>query len=385
MTGFPTGDGRRFRPWALGLGAALLAAAVAAFVVFVTFDGDVTAMFRIGSDFAQASPLGERPVHAFEGEVGYDGQQFLALALDPFLLRPGTLRLLDNPSYRARRILYPLLGRLLGAGNPRLIPWVLVGLNVASLGLLVLVMGLHLERAGVHAVRSLFILCVLGAWAVLLLSTSDLLCSLFVFSALFFQSGRRPALAAAALAMAALTREAALLLWAAFLASAALRRAWREAGHLAWAAIPAAAWNVWVLSFVPSGGVAGERQDFGPPFAGIAQAFLTISREGVNLKGAFEFCSLALLVACFGLLLARAVRSWRSNPTAHLCGLVYFGLFVFAGRACWATTWTSAVSSWTRGSCSSSAWRRGAARCRAHCSRSRASVRRLSWPPTRQG
>ena len=86
-----------------------------------------------------------------------------------------------------------------------------------------------------------------------------------------------------------------------------------------------------MLSFVPSGGVAGERQDFGPPFAGIAQAFLTISREGVNLKGAFEFCSLALLVACFGLLLARAVRSWRSNPTAHLCGLVYFGLFVFAG------------------------------------------------------
>lgn len=134
------------------------------------------------------------------------------------------------------------------------------------------------------------------------------------------------------MALAAPTREAALLLWAAFVASAVLRKQWREARLLAWACIPAAAWNAWVVFAVPAGGVAGERQDFGPPFAGIAQALLAMARGGASLKSGFELYSFALLVACFGFLLAEAFRSWRSGLTAHLCGLVYLGLFVFSSR-----------------------------------------------------
>ena len=41
-----------------------------------------------------------------KGEVGYDGQQFLTIALDPALKNIESISALDNPRYRYRRIMY---------------------------------------------------------------------------------------------------------------------------------------------------------------------------------------------------------------------------------------------------------------------------------------
>jgi hypothetical protein len=62
---------------------------------------------------------------------GYDGQMFLSLGLDPGLRHEGTIAALDLPLYRYRRILYPLLGYLLGLGNPALIPYSMVAINLS--------------------------------------------------------------------------------------------------------------------------------------------------------------------------------------------------------------------------------------------------------------
>ena len=80
-------------------------------------DGNVTGFFRIGSEFSLSPFLNPDKILTFKGEIGYDGQQFLSIALDPGLANESTILSLDNPAYRYRRILYPLLGYLFGGGN----------------------------------------------------------------------------------------------------------------------------------------------------------------------------------------------------------------------------------------------------------------------------
>ena len=70
--------------------------------------------------------LGERLYHpeSFDGiprcgRFGYDGQFYAALAADPFLRSPDTLKALDAPAYRASRILLPLLAWCAVLGNAR--------------------------------------------------------------------------------------------------------------------------------------------------------------------------------------------------------------------------------------------------------------------------
>ncbi len=52
------------------------------------------------------------------GSNGYDGQFYAQLALDPLLRSSELPRIIDAPSYRARRILVPGCAALLGLGNP---------------------------------------------------------------------------------------------------------------------------------------------------------------------------------------------------------------------------------------------------------------------------
>jgi len=49
---------------------------------------------------------------------GFDGQHYAQLALDPLLRDSQTKQAIDNPPYRARRILMPWLAWLLGLGRP---------------------------------------------------------------------------------------------------------------------------------------------------------------------------------------------------------------------------------------------------------------------------
>src|SRR5512133_2466968 len=83
-------------------------------LLFAGFKGNISGYYRIGS--VKISPLLPRDnliIH--EGPHGCDGQQFLTLALDPLLLNPHTKDALDNPKYRAKRIMYPVLGYISGA------------------------------------------------------------------------------------------------------------------------------------------------------------------------------------------------------------------------------------------------------------------------------
>lgn len=68
--------------------------------------------------------------HYYPNDIGYDGQYFYYLALDP----RNAHDYMDFPSYRYTRILYPMAARLLALGQPALIPYTLLLLNWLAIG-----------------------------------------------------------------------------------------------------------------------------------------------------------------------------------------------------------------------------------------------------------
>lgn len=82
--------------------------------------GDPLVFAEIGTRFSEGNPAGSE---------GYDGQFFYYIAADPVKAPPK----IDVPAYRFQRILYPFLARWLALGQSQLIPWLLIGINLAAL------------------------------------------------------------------------------------------------------------------------------------------------------------------------------------------------------------------------------------------------------------
>jgi hypothetical protein len=105
------------------LGAAALAVLVSIGVRVYSPTYGLTRLIVIGSEFNrrgiavyQATPkyIDPYPPHRW----GFDGQQYAQIALDPLLRDPRIKTAIDNPPYRARRILLPVLAWLGGLGRP---------------------------------------------------------------------------------------------------------------------------------------------------------------------------------------------------------------------------------------------------------------------------
>lgn len=78
-----------------------------------------TALTQFAADFeARQNPVLAGIPHHVRTPTGFDGQFYCQLALDPLLLDPHTPAALDNPVFRARRILVSWLTYAVGAGRP---------------------------------------------------------------------------------------------------------------------------------------------------------------------------------------------------------------------------------------------------------------------------
>ncbi len=312
--------------------AAALVAAVMLLFLLGPFHGNITGFFRIG-DVRPPAPGLAGHAFVFPGQAGYDGQYYLALALDPALRDPRTLDSLDHPAYRSRRILLPLLGHALGLGRPALIPYALPLINLAAVFALVWLAARWLQAGGRSGWLGLLVLALPGIWEALALTTTDLLCSAFVLATLLALRQSRLALAAVMLALAALTRETALLYWVAILGALLCARQWRSLLWLLPAGLPAAAWNLYLLRHVPAGEGGNVIQIlFGLPGVGWLQRIrwcLDEGLHGTNLFELFVFVTLlaVLVTLCWNLWRTRADRAaWPAAAIALLLG----GMFLCA-------------------------------------------------------
>jgi hypothetical protein len=205
-----------------------------------------TSLILFGAEF-QGSALAEikamKP--AVDSPFGYDGQFYAQLAVDPLLKNPQLQKALDNPVYRAERILLPLVAYLAGLGQPSLIVQIYALLNLFFWFLLLLGLVHYL-----HASTSRDYLCILATVFTTgaLISVQRALTDLPAATLGFYASALSGAAASLVMSMAILTRETSLL----FL----LKLAWpppndrREVLALAYRAVyvtaPLALWLIYV-------------------------------------------------------------------------------------------------------------------------------------------
>lgn len=231
------------------------------------------------------------PGARFRNEVGFDGQQYYALArFFPRLDRAAPY--LDDPQVRAQRVLLPAIGRIGGRGDGIVYAFAAAGvLGVAlAVGALADILAAHGHdpRLGYAALPPLLV--------PLLLSTPEPLGYGLALAGCAAALRGRALPAAGAFAAAALTRESAAIVAAATALELARRRRWRSA--LACALPPAAAFAAWQAA------VRHLLGHLARPYAAQLRPLGLLAADPVNL-------TLALVaVAAFAVVAWR----WRTVP-----------------------------------------------------------------------
>jgi len=315
FSNFSCAKQRVVSPLAVGLISTLVALLVGAGIVFVKYEGNPTGLARIGDQLALSPRLLGQELVVLRGKRGNDGQQFLALSLDPFQVYPGTAESLDNPIYRGKRLLYPFLAWLCGIGRPSLIIWWLGLINVACIGV---ASGLVASWAELHQ-RSprwgFAVLALPGYWITLSLGTADLLATTLMLAAAVAWKQQWPWRGGAALAAALLSRETELLAWGATGLASLWEKRWRWLLPLGLAPLPLLALMGSLrhrFSLVVDGALAILH--FTWPLGGIAAKVgqLLLGAAGLSpLERLFDGLCLLLWLASLAVLLMAAFGSWR--------------------------------------------------------------------------
>ena len=257
---------------------------------------DLSVFIIAGDHYVDPSRL-ETPIAIMRGSLGYDGQFFYRLALDPFSLQATDHGItFDNAAKRSARILYPLLAWTVSLGQARFIPAGLLLVNLAGLALIGgsaawLTRRLALPRWLPFAIM---------AWPGLLITLTDdtaeiVALSLLLTSLACYLSGRLLPYALLA-AAATLTRETTLLIFVGVLAYEAYRsvaaRSFARPALCLLALVPFGVWR----EVAGVGQTLGGNQDLGWPLVGATTALLA------DLDGS---------------------RSWSSDPQLNLLARIF--------------------------------------------------------------
>jgi hypothetical protein len=322
-------------------------AAVAAAIMLVTClnvwsppDG-LTRFLSVGREFEQRGTVIYRATPKYEGTArwGFDGQLYAEMALDPLLRDPRLKTALDNPPYRAHRMLLPWLAWAGGLGRPA---WVLSAYAAMNplfwLGYVALLYALFRGRgwAGVAGFAALVLTC--GVIASTFRALTDFPAFvLMTWAAVLGGTG-----GALALALAALTREINLFGLAGVLEfegpwGAAIRKnLWRGALAVG----PLALWWLYVHERFPMHtSLAGKNFDW--PLHAIyrktVEVLAVIRQGGIDWPRFYKSTPLhalltivATLTQCLYLV---THREWRNR--LWRVGIVFVPLFLCIGYQVW--------------------------------------------------
>lgn len=263
----------RYLPWALAAG--LLAVALCLANLALHHDGDITHAIRVGKLFHDQPGVGHlvRKVEpTLDPNNGFDGQFYFFLAFDPLLSEPATVRALDAPHLRARRILYPLVSRLMVIHRSDIPLGLMLSLLLSILGSAIIA-GDFLKRAGLSP---------LWVWAVALsvcfavpvdYLTCEPLAIFLILLALWAWARERFAIAWLATAAAILTKEPAGALALAFAAMAAKERRWKRAVICLAAVAPFVLWTQYLKWRIEAPVGLDMGKNFTWPFWGALRMF----------------------------------------------------------------------------------------------------------------
>ncbi|OGO50536.1 MAG: hypothetical protein A2Z30_02120 [Chloroflexi bacterium RBG_16_64_43] len=284
--------------------------------------------------------------------VGYDGRFAFAIAANPW----GSTADLDQPELRYQRILYPLAVKVLSLGNPKIVPWMLVAVNLGASFVAAAALAYLLARRGVSPWLALVLILSLGFLLALrmdLLEPMALALSLWAWYAL---ENRRLALGAVLLALGALAKEIAIVFTLSWVLAAWFGGRRRAAlGVLVAAVLPFAAWLLAVRAWFGSSAEMLAKTHLGwVPFAGLRFLADSVSRGVVMIwviAPAILFGYLAARDLVRGLREPRSADAWLVIGSASLISLlpqpswvdplaiIRFGLGLVAGVLLWSATY----------------------------------------------
>lgn len=312
------------------LGLLLIPALVVGLFWGLAFDGEITGFFRIGAEFPKSPFLNLETARIVPGEVGHDGQQFLSIAFDPALQHPGTLEALDSPSYRYRRILYPVLGHILALGQVPWVPYALVLINYGAIVAIVYTGSLYLQDQGRNPNAALWLLGIPSMWITLSLGTAELLSSALLLGSLYFYHRRCYGFSAITLGAGCLTRETLLLVWVALWVAAVWGRIDR-AGlfKLGLAGLPCLLWSFYVEQTLGSGLQQGASNNLGLPLVGLTQKIYSFfSLTDLSVEALYDIFSFGLILISLGVLWLAHGLAWRQEKALGLTSLLIGMIFV---------------------------------------------------------
>jgi hypothetical protein len=207
---------RDLGPLHVGILGGLIALAVVLGRLHVAADGDISRFVVAGDAYVDPAVV-EPEIYVYEDSFGYDGQFFWRLAIDPVnweLSRQHGVHF-DN-AYRPPRIVYPVVAWLAAAGQPGLVAWTMVGVNVVAVGVVAGLSALVAQHGSRPALSGLLIASTPGLVFALSRDLSDVVTLAAVLAGVVALLRRRPALATLAWTVAVLSREQALVVIAGY-------------------------------------------------------------------------------------------------------------------------------------------------------------------------
>lgn len=205
-------------------------------------NGDPMAFVLLGTRFSEADPLGTE---------GYDGQFAYQIAVNP----AGAAPYIDVPAYRYQRILYPLLARLVAFGQPALIPWTLIIVNILALGGGTWTMERLLIHFRVSRWHALTYGLYGGQFLALRTDMNEPLAYGLVVAAIWAWAKDRRAWAIIAFSLAALAKETTLVFLAAYMLYTLHARQWRGLVNLGLAVVPFVLYQLFLWQWLGAWGV----------------------------------------------------------------------------------------------------------------------------------
>jgi hypothetical protein len=275
---------------------------------------------------------------------GYDGQFYYRLALDPFDWAKTAFGITMDQSYRYTRIGYPLVAWVLSAGQHRLVPAVLVAVNLLGVAAMAYLGGMFARDSGRHALWGLAFVAYFGLVISVGRDTAEPLAEACMLGGLLaYRRAGSPEhserlmylLAAALFTFGGITRETILLAPAGIAVTRIIALARRQTGpglaDLTWV-IPAAVYGAGeiVVHFVVKGKfplLANTDRNLALPFQAMVRA-LKYEIEHINTSQLSPPDTSLLLYVTLGLVIfaGLAVLFLTTAPVHERLAFVFFTL-----------------------------------------------------------
>jgi hypothetical protein len=315
----------------------LVIATAAALRILIPHDFDPTIFVTFARDDAPVQRAYPRALLGDVDEAGgfsHDGKFFFAQANDPLYLHPEEHAVvLDQPVYRARRMLFPLIAGGFGLFAPAVIVWSMLVTNILTMAFGAWITAKVAESEGFPTWLGIWFPLNIGLLFEINYGGSGVLAYAFCVAGVYYLLRGSRWMAAFAFAAGALSREVMVVF---ALGTFVLR--WMEERRPPWRLITVptavlACWNVYLVARLAGiSGAGGDLEYFSAPFIGIVDAFGVWTTDVRHLIVDVLIVGIVVLFVPLALR-SRSLLAWGALPFPVmgivLSANVWLGMFNF--------------------------------------------------------